>query len=969
MEKLSIFDVPLLKDEVTQYLSNRDLAHCSCVSKKWSTWFMPTLWRTLDFGSSDFNECTLQKHHDHVKTILRLSIARLAIDDFLLSNLWSLEVFSPRHVSGGYSILMEMSSLRLFLGTTPTVLRTLKLELWLIDLSVRKQLLKVLQRLPQLEELDLTSRRFLYPLFILQLFQACSNLDSLILRVRSCHTILYEDEYLPEALRKQDESTNRDMEQMPETQLRELGLYVPSFGHELAILPLLLAQCPHLQVFRLGDLKIMGDLKTKEILEQIVSVFEDDKCPKLRDLELDGVLGKDTEELNTRFIRSLGRESGDDSLNSNAGDVERQCGLGSITAKGTTALKTFVMALTQHQATTLTFMYIIHCRNTRLTDFVSLVSSLPKLYTLAITVNLQSQNGRTPEEDLALHKGWVCLELKRLALYYTLKRGTEVVSQRCPSEELQSRFMHYVFPQISRLSGLEEWRLGRDVELLCLSDGFLGLLPGLKRLKSLTYIARSKNSMDTAEAEWMIENWPRLIHVADVPARKEFTLYVQLSMSAANSIDALREQLAQMTEQLARLQERNTTDRDPQIKNQRPSTVFYPSEAEARRYPPIKPNDPFFLFKHNISDEELWELFRAYPKNHAVGYEPPKIPNGMHSSSAQKAHDTQLRMIQKRIAHLTRSVDLFLHKIWPLEGKEHLDAEEMVELCSTFAILIRDQLAAVGGRITAMRMDNLRPTQGASFKQDPPTWSTHTKSRTRSNSSRLSRTHSSPARVFNNSNTDPTLRRTIAAPISRIRNGTSTVGTRTIHTGRQQKARSLFRVGNRLARFLGEWRTVTDDPNILATVREGYRVPFEMRPPVSTIHPQPHPLSQEATASMDKENLSDAFVRVPIIHHHDVTFSFSRRAPGVSAYLDDLSVATATEEQSLEATEMVLHKLKNPGFLTKDAKSSLTPLQSQQHLGSEIDTSFMTLKVPGNKVRDVRREASKLANKGACTVR
>ncbi|KAI7826195.1 hypothetical protein BC939DRAFT_475887 [Gamsiella multidivaricata] len=571
MEKLSIFDVPLLKDEVTQYLSNRDLAHCSCVSKKWSTWFMPTLWRTLDFGSSDFNECTLQKHHDHVKTILRLSIARLAIDDFLLSNLWSLEVFSPRHVSGGYSILMEMSSLRLFLGTTPTVLRTLKLELWLIDLSVRKQLLKVLQRLPQLEELDLTSRRFLYPLFILQLFQACSNLDSLILRVRSCHTILYEDEYLPEALRKQDESTNRDMEQMPETQLRELGLYVPSFGHELAILPLLLAQCPHLQVFRLGDLKIMGDLKTKEILEQIVSVFEDDKCPKLRDLELDGVLGKDTEELNTRFIRSLGRESGDDSLNSNAGDVERQCGLGSITAKGTTALKTFVMALTQHQATTLTFMYIIHCRNTRLTDF--------------------SQNGRTPEEDLALHKG-------------------------------------------------------------------------------------------------------------DVPARKEFTLYVQLSMSAANSIDALREQLAQMTEQLARLQERNTTDRDPQIKNQRPSTVFYPSEAEARRYPPIKPNDPFFLFKHNISDEELWELFRAYPKNHAVG------------SSAQKAHDTQLRMIQKRIAHLTRSVDLFLHKIWPLEGKEHLDAEEMVELCSTFAILIRDQLAAVGGRITAMRMDNLRPTQG-----------------------------------------------------------------------------------------------------------------------------------------------------------------------------------------------------------------------------------------------------------------
>jgi hypothetical protein len=43
----------------------------------------------------------------------------------------------------------------------------------------------------------------------------------------------------------------------------------------------------------------------------------------------------------------------------------------------------------------------------------------------------------------------------------------------------------------------------------------------------------------------------------------------------------------------------------------------------------------------------------------------------------------------------------------------------MVELCSTFAILIRDQLAAIGGRINTMRMDNLRSTQGATFKQDP----------------------------------------------------------------------------------------------------------------------------------------------------------------------------------------------------------------------------------------------------------
>jgi len=66
---------------------------------------------------------------------------------------------------------------------------------------------------------------------------------------------------------------------------------------------------------------------------------------------------------------------------------------------------------------------------------------------------------------------------------------------------------------------------------------------------------------------------------------------------------------------------------------------------------------------------------------------------------------------------------------------------------------------------------------------------------------------------------------------------------------------------------------------------------------------------------------------------------------------------------------MVMHKLTRLGFLTKESKSSLTPSQTIQHLGYEIDTTTMTLKIPGNKIRDMRREASKLVNKGTCTVR
>src|ERR1700678_1130752 len=111
-----------------------------------------------------------------------------------------------------------------------------------------------------------------------------------------------------------------------------------------------------------------------------------------------------------------------------------------------------------------------------------------------------------------------------------------------------------------------------------------------------------------------------------------------MSTSSNDSIDALREQMAQMAEQLARLQRPDNDNNDPQIKDQRPITVFYPSEAEARRYPAITPEDPLFLFKHDIPDEEIMEQFRDYPKNHAVGYEPPKIPSIIHCSPSQKAH-------------------------------------------------------------------------------------------------------------------------------------------------------------------------------------------------------------------------------------------------------------------------------------------------------------------------------------------
>ena len=95
------------------------------------------------------------------------------------------------------------------------------------------------------------------------------------------------------------------------------------------------------------------------------------------------------------------------------------------------------------------------------------------------------------------------------------------------------------------------------------------------------------------------------------------------------------------------------------------------------------------------------------------------------------------------------------------------------------------------------------------------------------------------------------------------------------------------------------------------------------------------------------------------------------RAKGIRifAYLDDLLIAASSKEQSIRDTALVQAKLQELGFLIKMSKSHLTPTQRLQHLGFIIDTRAMTLSVPGSKIRDIRREASKMINKGSATVR
>jgi len=94
-----------------------------------------------------------------------------------------------------------------------------------------------------------------------------------------------------------------------------------------------------------------------------------------------------------------------------------------------------------------------------------------------------------------------------------------------------------------------------------------------------------------------------------------------------------------------------------------------------------------------------------------------------------------------------------------------------------------------------------------------------------------------------------------------------------------------------------------------------------------------------------------------------------RKGIRISAYLDDLLIMARTKELSMLHTQQVMEKLTSLGFLVNKDKSSLSPTKTLDHLGFTINTGDMTLSVPKSKLRDLRREATKMLNRGTTTLK
>lgn len=82
-----------------------------------------------------------------------------------------------------------------------------------------------------------------------------------------------------------------------------------------------------------------------------------------------------------------------------------------------------------------------------------------------------------------------------------------------------------------------------------------------------------------------------------------------------------------------------------------------------------------------------------------------------------------------------------------------------------------------------------------------------------------------------------------------------------------------------------------------------------------------------------------------------------RKGIRLTAYLDDFLIIAPSHDLSLKHTRMVQDKMTQLGWIINFKKSNLTPARMIEHLGMTLNTSDMTVSIPGKKIRAIRRQA------------
>ena len=482
MEAITPFDIPLLNNEICQYLSREDLTRCVLVSKDWAAWFSPALWRDLDFRRSRTVDIhTLSRHWEHVRAVRNICMWKAGTIRELLPLLRLQRLDFDGSSDRGGVHLTEIRVLPVL--EKMSTLQHLRISLELDRDNIYQQWIRTLEALPHLKSLILKCQQFLRGKVILDFLQKCHRLERLSLYLSGVV------DYNEEEDRQEYRDAKAEMKRMPEMRLCELSLCSGIQLIEENIIQPLLERCP-----RIERLELDGGT-TQPTLQHLSKMLKENKLPMLRHLVAGGLYEY---HLQVAFA-----------------EVLSQCGLESITFWNYPS-ELVVQSLVKYHYRSLTKLSI-HLMEISTWTFAELMAGLPNLR--SFTGSIQHDYNYS-YKGLPLDTHWKCVDLRSLRLRLSVYGPDIIGGSRWATSTAKPR-LDYVFSEVAKLESLQELIIECRVNNLFLKKhGYLTRLADLKELKVFDLAKVSHKSFGKQEALWMANNWPKLLQVyaEDVPA-------------------------------------------------------------------------------------------------------------------------------------------------------------------------------------------------------------------------------------------------------------------------------------------------------------------------------------------------------------------------------------------------------------------------------------------------------------------
>ncbi|KAF9436267.1 hypothetical protein BGZ76_004449 [Entomortierella beljakovae] len=511
---ISVIDIPHLRKDITSHLSLSNIANCSLVSKTWNAWFTPILWHSINLSSNPINTherfSTLHQKRIHIRSVIATFNCFGTPQSIALPNLTTLHYTSGRQPFFDLCLILESS---------PRI-SSLKLKLSNNNKELQTRLWTALDSLSMLRKLDLSWLRTIDSISIQKILEACSrSVQDLRLMIQNRAPVwewnMEEANMEPELAKIAGDA----LLEMQDTQIKRLSIELVNIHQEHSILIPFLRRCP--QLIQLNLKSLHSPFTT---LPEIVNVFKDkQRMTPLKQLCLGGFSKQsDIESSIVSLLSSVGYEH-DTDCNKDRG-LRHQYhgqvgGLESLELSSGDSLEHGrILALTHCHSETLTELRFLN-PPMNIGKFACLMSGLYKLQTM--TTGIWIRDGELTKDEIktAIERQWACSGLTTFKLSLELSEGSESSVLKGPEDpnwvsSLDGQCVDYIFSQISKLQRLKEWKFICDFDLLCLDNGYLGWMSGLKDLKRMVIsqfrLYPYNVSMSTKDGQWMLDNWPSL---------------------------------------------------------------------------------------------------------------------------------------------------------------------------------------------------------------------------------------------------------------------------------------------------------------------------------------------------------------------------------------------------------------------------------------------------------------------------